>query len=167
MAGRRNRAHGSADDGDEQLFRSLYPSLRAYAAAIGSWDLEPDDLVQEALARTLRRHRLVELEAPGAYLRTAILNLAISESRRRTRTPRGRSTPDERSGTAQELPSDLSDLERLTPMDRAVLYLVHVERYPHREVAKLLGITEQASRSRSSRATRQLRHEITEEEATT
>jgi DNA-directed RNA polymerase specialized sigma24 family protein len=41
---------------------------------------------------------------------------------------------------------------------------VHVEGYPHKEAAELLGISEQASRSRSSRATSQLRRELAAEE---
>ena len=41
------------DDG--ALFARLYPGLRRFAAVCGSFDTDPDDLVQEAVARTLRR----------------------------------------------------------------------------------------------------------------
>ena len=154
------------DQGDGELFRSLYPALRSFAAAVGSWDVEPDDLVQEALVRTLRRHHLTDLESPAAYLRTVIVNVAASEGRRRTSRRRAWAALAPSSGSVEAMPSDLADLERLSPIDRAVLYLVHVEGYPHKEVARLLGISEQASRSRASRATGQLRREITAEEAT-
>jgi RNA polymerase sigma-70 factor (ECF subfamily) len=154
------------DEEATELFRELYPSLRAFAAVVGSWDVEPDDLVQEALARTLRRHRLTDLDSPAAYLRTAIVNLAASEGRRRAVRRRAwERTASDRS-VEQPMPSDLADLELLGPVDRAVVYLVHVEGSSHAEVADLLGITEQASRSRASRAAGALRRHITAEEAT-
>ena len=151
-------------DDDGELFRALYPGLRAFAAAVGSWDVEPDDLVQEALARTLRRHRLVELESPGSYLRTAIVNLVTSEGRRRTRRLEAWSKVADPVSSVESMPSDLAELERLSPIDRAVLYLVHVDGCPHKEAAALLGISEQASRSRASRATHQLRRQLRAEE---
>jgi len=154
-----------AGDDDGELFRSLYPSLRAFAAAVGAWDVEPDDLVQEALARTLRRRALSDLDAPGPYLRKAILNLVTSEGRRRASRRAAFTRSAEVAVTIEPVPSDLADLEHLSPLDRAVLYLVHVEGWPHVEVGRLLGITEQASRTRTSRATRQLRAQIEAEEA--
>lgn len=39
---------------DAALIRSLYPTLRRFAGAMGPAEVEPDDLVQEALVRTLR-----------------------------------------------------------------------------------------------------------------
>ena len=153
------------DAAESELFRSLYPSLRSFAAAVGSWDVEPDDLVQEALSRTLRKHRLADLDSPGSYLRTVIVNLAASAGRRRASRDRALTRAAAPVTSVEPMPSDLSELERLGPLDRAVLYLVHVEGYPHKEVAELLGISEQASRSRASRATSRLRQEIRAEEA--
>lgn len=152
------------DDGSA-LFRSLYPSLRAFAAVVGSWEEEPDDLVQEALARTLRHHRLEDLDAPAAYLRTAVVHVAISSRRRRSARRRAWSRDVPSEPVRDALPSDLADLERLGAVDRALLYLVHVEGRSHREAGELLGVSEQASRSRTSRAAKQLREQITEEEA--
>ncbi len=62
---------------------------------------------------------------------------------------------------ADTYPSDLADLRRLPPFDRAVLYLSIVERRSARETAVALGSTEQAVRARSSRALRRLRAELT------
>ena len=61
--------------------RTLYGPLRRFAAVIGRWDVEPDDLVQEAYARVLRR-REIEIEDLGPYLRRTIVNLATDERRR-------------------------------------------------------------------------------------
>ncbi|MET0566405.1 MAG: hypothetical protein ABW021_08185 [Acidimicrobiia bacterium] len=45
----------SVEDGERELITSLYPALRRIAGVAGSVDVEPDDLVQEALMRVLRR----------------------------------------------------------------------------------------------------------------
>jgi DNA-directed RNA polymerase specialized sigma24 family protein len=37
--------------GDDELFRALYPGLRRFAAAVGPLEVDPDDLVQDALVR--------------------------------------------------------------------------------------------------------------------
>jgi len=65
--------------------------------------------------------------------------------------------------TEANYPSDLSDLERLTPLDRAVLFLVEVEGRNFGEVAELTGISVNAARLRASRARRTLRQELTTE----
>ena len=91
--------------------RTLYGPLRRFAAVIGRWDVEPDDLVQEAYARVLRR-REIEIEDLGPYLRRTIVNLATDERRRARKgaevvqqlrpAPRG-----------DDYPSELTELLRL------------------------------------------------------
>jgi RNA polymerase sigma factor (sigma-70 family) len=160
-------ARGRDEEGeleDEAIFRALYPSLRRFAAGVGPREVEPDDLVQEAVTRTLARHRLSELDHPEAYLRRAIVNVATSGLRRRRPWERARSRVAQRDEINQPVPSDLADLERLAPVDRAVMWLVFVEGHTHREAAELLGISEQASRSRASRSRLQLKHSIRSEE---
>ena len=51
---------------DAGIFEELHPALRRFAAVVGGPTVEPDDLVQEALARTLRTTRLTDLDEPGA-----------------------------------------------------------------------------------------------------
>ena len=147
--------------GDSELFEELYPGLRRFAAAIGPIETDPDDLVQEAVARTLRQHRLIDLDDAGAYLRRTIANLASNQRRgfARWRVAIGRVASTEE-GRLAEYDSDLADLMRVAPEHRAVLYLVEVEDRPYAEVAELLGITEEAARARASRARRQLRIEM-------
>jgi RNA polymerase sigma-70 factor (ECF subfamily) len=147
--------------GDAELFEELYPGLRRFAAATAPREVDPDDLVQEAVARTLRRHTLSELDDPGAYLRRAIANLASNQRRGFARW-RLAVTRVERSEEARgaEYDSDLSDLLRLPPDARAVLFLVEVEGRPYAEAAALLGITEEAARARAARARRRLRLDL-------
>lgn len=170
----RDRDAGSSDSGDEVaaradradglLFAQLYPSLRRFASAVRPVGVDPDDLVQEALARTLAVRPLSECDDPGAYLRRAIVRVAANHRRSFLRRDRAftRAYVPEPDGDAY--PSDLADLRRLPPVDRAVLYLSIVERWPAREIADAIGSTEQAVRARSSRALRRLRNELTDEE---
>jgi len=151
-------------DADAVLFEQLYPSLHRFAAVTGGRDDDPDDLVQEAVARTLRHHSLSSLDRPGAYLRQAIVNLA---SNRRRSLARGRTAllqlGNREDGKTPEYASDLADLLRLQPADRALLFLIEVEGRQYAEAASLLGMTEEAARTRAGRARRRLRLQIIEE----
>ena len=145
---------------DFALFESLYPKLRSFAAVVADLDMDPDDLVQDALAATLARHELHELDQPAAYLKRAILNGA---SNKRTRAGLfGRLIPRLSSPTSTEdhYPSDLSILDQLTPIDRALVYSADVDGLPHAEIAAELGLTSSAVRKRLSRARNQLRRSL-------
>jgi RNA polymerase sigma factor (sigma-70 family) len=156
-----------ADPGedDDQLFARLYPALRRFAAAVAPREIDPDDLLQEATARALRRGPLVQLDNPEAYLRRAIVNLASNERRRlgRWRRARGRlaATTDD---TTTSYPSDVSDLLALPAPARAVLWLADVEGWTFDQVAELLGCSPEAARARASRARWALRHLLEGEE---
>ncbi|MEQ8840491.1 MAG: sigma factor [Acidimicrobiales bacterium] len=142
-------------------FAALYPRLRAFAAVVGPSEDEPDDLVQEALARMLRRRSDRAVEHPEAYLRRSILNLASNRRRSLGRLRRALvriGTADTTS--ADRYPSDVSDLTRLAPEVRAVLWMVDVENATYAEVAAVLGCSEEAARARASRGRTRLRNEL-------
>lgn len=149
---------------DEELFAELYPSLRRFAAAVRAPEEDPDDLVQEALTRALSIGSLASRKNPGAYLRTAIVRLASNQrrwlGRRRRAFTRAAPATDANLAT---YPSDLDDLRRLAPRDRAVLYMSLVEGHSYREIADVLRCSEQAARARASRALRRLRADLREE----
>lgn len=148
----------------DALFAMLYPDLRRFAAVVASPDMDPDDLVQEALARTLRSGKFSEIENPAAYLRQAIINLETSHRRRwarwREREHRAPMSPE---STEAEYPSDLSVLQRIEPFDRALLYLTIVEDLPYAAIADLLGGNEGTLRARASKARKRLRELLSEE----
>lgn len=150
---------------DADVFADLYRSLRRFAAVTGPAESDPDDLVQEAVARTLRRHRLVDLDDPGAYLRRAILNLAANERRglARWRGAIARQGVPETDRPAT-YDSDLADLLRLPADSRAVLYLVEVEGHSYAQAGALVGISEEAARTRAARARRSLRADLEREQ---
>lgn len=145
---------------EEQRFAEAYPQVRRFAAAVGPPDVEPDDLVQEALARALRRGPLDDIDDLGAYLRTIVLNLSRNHRRSWVRATRAMSAMRVRAETTDTYPSDLADLMRLNPETRAVLYLVEVEGRTFDDVARTLGLTPEAARARASRARHTLRDAI-------
>lgn len=151
-------------DGEDELFRTLYPSLRRFAAVVGPYEVDPDDLVQDAVARVLAKGPLTALEHPAAYLRRTILNLARDRRRgfARWRTAVGRHGAGP-AAAVDAYPSDLSVLLALDSGDRAVLYLTFVEGLPFAEVADSLGCTPAAARQRSTRARQRLRAVVGED----
>ncbi len=150
---------------DEQIFLREYPALRRFAAAIRPAGVDADDLVQDAVARTLRSRSLASLDEPLTYLRRAVFNIACDERRRAARLHRWERLQDPPAGVQDSHSSDLSDLLSLPPAQRAVLYLTVVEGLGHDEVAAELGISAEASRARLSRGLRRLRISLTQEEA--
>jgi RNA polymerase sigma-70 factor (ECF subfamily) len=145
-------------DDDAGIFEELYPALRRFAGVVGGPTIEPDDLVQEALVRTLQRGRLVDLVDAGVYLRRVIVRLAAND--RRTTGQRAAILARFRPGTAVSEDSQVSDVEDLLqvpPDQRAVLYLHVVEGLPHSQIGAVLGISSAASRARLSRGLKQLR----------
>lgn len=148
---------------DEEIFATAYPALRRLASVVGPPGGDPDDLVQEATARALRRGPLSELDLPVAYLRRTIINLAANERRGLGRRRRALSRLGGDAGVLAEYPSDVAELLRLPPGERAVLWLADVERMSFPDVADLLGCSPDAARARASRARRQLRQIIEED----
>src|SRR5262249_40607992 len=150
---------------DEVVFARLYPELRRFAAVVAPVEVDPDDLVQEAVSRVLRKRSLAALDNPGGYLRRSIVNLAANERRRLGRRRRARArVATGAAGAPPAYPSDVADLLRLPVETRATLWLVDVEGRSFDEVAELLGSTREAVKARASRARRALRQTIVEEE---
>jgi RNA polymerase sigma factor (sigma-70 family) len=151
-------------DADEALIRELYPSLHRFAAAICPAGVEPDDLLQEALYRVLRRGGLSDIAYPSAYVRRTISNLLAKHWRSAGRRRRAWSRTGETEPTQPEYPSDVADLLQLQPRARAVLYMRAIEGRPFAEVAEVLGCTEVAARGLEARARRKLRSILEDEE---
>jgi RNA polymerase sigma factor (sigma-70 family) len=157
----------SVVDLDHARVVEAYDAVRQFANVVADSDIDPDDLVHEAMVRMLSRGSLSEVRDVVAYLRRAVLNVAAnhrrSQGRRRNAIERLRARRSDDGTPGAELPSDLSELLRLAPLDRAVLFLFVVEGRPHREVAELVDLSEVAVRARLSRALRRLRVELEED----
>lgn len=155
---------GRSDD-EDGLFRALYPALHRLACVVCPPERDPEDLVQEALVRTLRRGPLTELDSPLAYLRRTVVNLAANERRSlgrlRRATPRLASVRD--ADEVPAYPSDVAILLQLPPLDRAAVWLSAVEGQPAEHIAAVLGCSPEAARTRVSRAHKRLRALLDEE----
>lgn len=150
-------------NGSGDAIEDWYPPLWRYTAATCGTSYDADDVLQEAFARTLRHHRIEDLEYPGAYLRKVVMSVIASQARRRRRKPTDVLDHDVGTSNPVVYPSDLSDLLRLDPRDRAVLYLVDVEGCTFEEAAPMLGCSAAAARKRASRARHRLRTTLEEE----
>jgi RNA polymerase sigma-70 factor (ECF subfamily) len=153
---------GDVDDDLRARLVAAYPTIRRFAAVVGPADVEPDDLVQDAFVRVLRRG-IDDIANLDAYLRRTVLNLSSNERRRWSRRQRAYRQERVVSETVPATFVDVADLLRLAPDVRAVLWLAEVEGWTHAEIAGLLGCTEEAARARASRGRRRLRLALVEE----
>lgn len=144
---------------DDDLLRDLLPGLRRFAAAWTPLRVDPDDLVQEAVAATLRTRSLTSLEHPAAYLRAAISNLARNHHRTDRRwVALGPEAVDAAGPVAVDrYPSDLSLLEAVPPEERALVLLVDIEHLTYAEAAEALDLSVPTVKGRLAAARRTLR----------
>ena len=147
---------------DQDIFRELYPGLRRFARACADRDIDPDDLIQSALARCLARKTLAELDDPGAYLRAAVVRQVSDERRRLQRRRKSIVRLLRAEGSRDSYPSDVDFLDELNPFDRSILYLIHVEGWSVDQLADVFHTSAQAIRARASRARKVLRERLTE-----
>ncbi len=150
------------DSAGMRQLRELYEPLRRFAAVIGKWDVDPDDLVQDAYTRVLMKDSS-QIRDLGPYLRRTIVNLATDERRRRGRGTAVLHRLGATAGSTDDYPSDLQDLLRLQPRVRALLFLVEVDGQPIADAAELVGMSHSNARVALMRARRRLRSDLTME----
>jgi RNA polymerase sigma factor (sigma-70 family) len=152
-------------DRERRLIHDLYPSLRRFAAVVGPVEVEPDDLVQEALFRAMRKGPLTDLTYPTAYLKRCIVNLSKDHVRgvvRRRRALVALAATTE--AFTQTYPSDVIELMDLPPQTRAVLYMRVIEGRPYGEIAEIVGCSEKAARNCAARGRKRLQKVFSKEE---
>ena len=149
---------GAVDEQWRGRLLAVYPSLRRFAAVVGSADMSPDDLVHDAIVSALRGGGLARADDVEAYLRRAIVNCASNERRRlgrhRSAVARQRNAATREAWDAY--PSDLGHLAALPATSRAVLFLHYVEGRSFEEIAGVLAMRSDAVRQAAHRARRQL-----------
>jgi DNA-directed RNA polymerase specialized sigma24 family protein len=159
------REHAPPARWDENLvaeLRELYGPLRRFAAVVGRYDVDPDDIVQDAFTKVL----LVEpgrIQDTGPYVRRIIVNLVHNERRRARRGALATRRLGDGFTTEDRYPSELADLLRLEPRVRGLLYLVDIEGEPIADAAETLGMSAPAARMALTRARRRLKSEMQEE----
>jgi len=149
-------AVGSNDDPPwAELYRSEAPRLMRLATAIVGRD-EAYDLVADTVGRLVRRPDWPQVTDQRAYLTRAVVNGATD----RVRSSRRRADREVRAGhlvvTSSVDPSSAVDvrraLDRLSPQQRAIAYLVYWEDMTIPDVATRLDVTEGTVRRQLARA---------------
>lgn len=152
------------DDRERNLIAELYPSLRRFASAVRPPGEDGNDLVQEALLRTIRsKGSLVDLDNPSAYVRRTIVNLAKDLHRSEARRRRAWAKLGADSPTVPHYSWELEELRSVSPKARATLYLRIIEGWPYAEIARMLGCSQTSARVAASRGRRQLEAALSEE----
>ena len=163
----------AARSGDQDCFeRLIEPHIAVgyrLAAAMLNDAGQAEDVVQEA---TLRAWRSIGQVRSGAQVRSWFLTIVANRSRSMRssawwsviRMPEARRVWPSPADAADRR-EDLSlALRRLTPDERAAVFLRFYEDMTSTEVGAALGITPSAARSRIHRALRRLRVDLGEEE---
>jgi RNA polymerase sigma-70 factor (ECF subfamily) len=154
-----------------ELFRRHHGPLLRYAKTLTSDSAEAEDLVSEAIERTLERVRTgtVPLRI-GAYLATAVRNGSVDEFRRTNRLSRLDMCDPDSGGLAPgsgplDFTTGLVDRDQLrrafsalSPRYRLVLWLTAVEGRDLAYVGTELGINANAAAALAHRARAALRH---------
>lgn len=163
-AGRTKGVRDRDRDDFEQFAIARTPELMKAAWLLCGERYAAEDLVQETLARLCSRWpRVRRADNPVAYARTTLTRLFIDTKRRRSSGERPvdpvPETPS-RGPDADLRHALLAALGRLTPTDRAVLVLRFLLDQDVATVSGALDLTDQAVRSRTSRALVRVRGDL-------
>ena len=146
----------------QEFVQARYPALLRRAYLLTHDHHSAEDLVQEALARSCRAWGRRAADNPDAYVARVMVNLHISQWRRRRPAeasiavlpePAVSDGAQERS-EADQMWQALADTP---PRQRAVLVLRYYEGMTESEAAQVLGVSVGTVRSQTSKALAKLR----------
>lgn len=148
-----------------EFVREVSPRLLRTAYLLNGNQHIAEDLVQEALERACRRwRRIAATEAPEAYVRRIVVNLANDRWRRvgrlrETDHAQVPDRPDPRDDYARlELREQLTEMLGTLPIRmRTIIVLRYLHDMDDAQIADMLGITPGAVRSQLSRGLAKLR----------
>ena len=146
----------------EEFAASALPALLRFGHVLTGSPEEAEDLVQEALAKSLRRWRRVSADDPVAYVRKVMVNTHLTRWRRWGARVQVGEVPElaaDDAGLARSHEWDAlrRALAQLPSGQRAVLVLRYLEDLPDPAIAALLGCQPATVRSQASRGLATLR----------
>ena len=146
----------------EEFAASTLPALLRFGHVLTGSPEEAEDLVQEALAKSLRRWRRISADDPVAYVRKVMVNTHLTRWRRWGARVQVGEVPelaadDARLARSQEWDVLRRALAQLPSGQRAVLVLRYLEDLPDLAIAALLGCQPATVRSQASRGLAALR----------
>lgn len=155
------------DGGFVEMLGAELPRLQRIARLLVRDPDVADDLVAEAIARTLPKWRGGTVAEPAAYARRVLVNLANRRWRRRRLSARSdhfalgwTQAAGDHSSENAERDRTLRALHSLPARRRAVVVLRYYDDLPEAEIAAVLGISVGTVKSTLSRALEQLRSEL-------
>lgn len=158
---------------DETAFRQFAqartPALHRAAFLLCGNHHEAEDLVQETLAKVYVAWGRRGVDNPAAYARTVLTRTFISSRRKTSSTERPTDTLPELPTTAVDSAAHLDlfrELRSLPPVDRAVVVMRYLDDASVRDTAEALKLSDQAVRTRSTRALARLRAAMTDRSVT-
>lgn len=155
------RAGGGDRDAYGELVELIWPQLVGFARTILAGDDEAEDLTQEALIHAWPR--LGSLRRPEkfpAWIRRIVARRCFAH-RRRAR-PVSEAVPTSRPDSPLERIDMTRTLSRLSPRQRAVIYLTLIEGRTASDAATVLGILPATARVHRHRALMRLRRDLEE-----
>lgn len=148
-----------------ELYKAYYNTMRPVCRRYANNDADAQDILHEGFIKVFRH---IGKYSPGtsldSWIKRIMINTSIDYYRRETRRRTEdidsvyhvhTDDPDAIANLSQE--EILSALQQLTVAYRSVFNLYVIEGYPHKEVAKQLGITESTSRSNLVKARTKLK----------
>lgn len=158
---------GEAEADFDAVFLGSYPRLvRSLTVVCGDREVAAD-CVADAFERAYVRWRRVgRLEDPVGWVRRVAINRAVDQSRRRRRRDRAverlAGSLDEAGQDRRDRPDDdvLALVSGLSPRQRAVVALHHLDDLPVAEVAAVMGISEGAVKYHLHEARARLRERM-------
>jgi len=152
-----------------EFVAAAMPGLLRFGHLLTSDPVEAEDLVQEALARSLRCWRNVRASDASSYVRRAMVNTHITRWRRwdarvRLGLPPDRSADDPALARTDDWDRLRRALARLPPRQRTVLVLRYYEDMPDARIAQLMGCAPGTVRSQAARGLAALRPLLLEPE---
>ncbi len=156
------KRHGT-DTALRAALAELLPDLRAFARFLAGTKAEADDLVQEALARTLQSlDDAAEIGELRPWCFSVLRNVYHEHlrSRKREEARLMQQVATDAVPAAQEASSDVQDLGRqlraLSPLLREALILVGAQGLSYEEASRICGVPPGTMKARVSRARQQL-----------
>jgi RNA polymerase sigma factor (sigma-70 family) len=145
-------------DALDSLFRTEGPGLVRLARLLTGSPESAEDAVQEAFARL--QSRTEQVDNPGGYLRTTVVNLCRDSMRGRQRADRLETKRFERIHLTSEANEMIDVLLRLPYRQRAVLVMRYWADWSESEIAEALDCRPGTVKTLASRGLARLRKEM-------
>lgn len=152
----------TSEDQFAEFVAGALPRLLRFGHALTGDAASAEDLVQTALARSLRAWRLRRIDDPQAFVQKVMVNSYATWYRSRLRRevlisePLNGPTQKNHAERIEDRDVVWRALSKLPPRQRAVIVLRYYEDLSEHDIAEVMGISAGTVKSQSARALRRL-----------